>query len=93
MQNRLSNLKNVVQSAFVELESGRCIIRVGIYTLSDYSAHTDQQALLKYVFSLESSEANSFGAWRNSGKTNIKKELLGLYQSRNKSIDVLVPTD
>lgn len=85
--------QNFSQSGFVELESELCIIRTGIYTLSGYSAHAGQQDLHTFVSSIESAGTNTSGAWLNSGKTNIKKELLGLYQSRNKSVDVLVPRD
>ena len=68
--------KNLLQSGFVELESERCIIRAGIYTLSGYSTHADQQDLLKFASSIESAGTNTSGAWRNSGK-NIKKSSWG----------------
>ena len=68
--------QNILQSGFVELESERCIIRAGIYTLSGYSAHADQQDLLKFASSIESAGTNTSGAWRNSGKS-IKKSSWG----------------
>ncbi|WP_420912192.1 MBL fold metallo-hydrolase RNA specificity domain-containing protein [Pseudomonas deceptionensis] len=59
------------------MESELCIIRTGIYTLSGYSAHAGQQDLHKFVSSIESAGTNTSGAWRNSGKTNIKKSSWG----------------
>lgn len=69
--------KNDLQSGFVELESERCIIHAGICSVSRYSAHTDPQDMFKFVSSIESAGTNTFGVWRNSGKTNIKKSSWG----------------
>lgn len=80
------------QGGFVELDGERCIIRAGVSTLGGYSAHADQQDLLNFVSGMEQWPAQiSLVHGEIVAKQALKKELLGLYEACNKSVDVRVP--
>lgn len=86
--------KYAPSGGFIELEGKRCIIRAGISTLGGYSAHADQQDLLNFVSGMEQwPEEIRLVHGDEPARYAFAKELLGLYQARNKVVDLQIPTN
>lgn len=80
------------EGGYVELEGEHCIIRAGILTLSGYSAHADQQDLLRFVSGMQTwPKEVRLVHGEMPAKKALASALKNMYQAQGRSVDVQIP--
>lgn len=85
-------LKYGPKGGYVELEGEHCIIRAGILTLSGYSAHADQQDLLRFVSGMQTwPKQVRLVHGEMPAKKALARALKNMYQAQGSTVDVQIP--
>ena len=80
------------EGGYVELEGEHCIIRAGILTLSGYSAHADQQDLLRFVSGMQTwPKQVRLVHGEMPAKKALARALKNMYQAQGSIVDVQIP--